>query len=272
MARLGQSGMSAITVSIGGHSGPAADIEIQALLGSDIAMQLDECIKLPAPRDAIERAMRLSLRWGERSRRAFECRARTGFALFGIVQGGDDVELRGTSARALVDIGFEGYAIGGLAVGESADVTAKIVEATAPMLPTERPRYLMGVGRPEDILDAIVHGIDMFDCVMPTRNGRHGVAFTRHGPIALKNARHAEDPRPLDEASSCAAARDYSRAYLHHLTKAGEMLGAMLLSEINIAYYQELTAGARAAIGAGCFAEFHAETKSGWDRGDIVVR
>jgi len=251
---------------------PERAIEIQALLGSDIAMQLDECIKLPAPRDAIERAMRLSLRWGERSRRAFECRARTGFALFGIVQGGDDVELRGTSARALVDIGFEGYAIGGLAVGESPDVTARIVEATAPLLPMERPRYLMGVGRPEDILDAIARGIDMFDCVMPTRNGRHGVAFTCHGPIALKNARHAEDPRPLDEASSCAAARDYSRAYLHHLTKAGEMLGAMLLSEINIAYYQELTAGARAAIGSGRFAEFQAETKAGWDRGDIAVR
>jgi queuine tRNA-ribosyltransferase len=168
-----------------------------------------------------------------------------------------------------VDIGFQGYAIGGLAVGESPEVTVKTVEETAPMLPADRPHYLMGVGRPQDLLDAVARGIDMFDCVLPTRNGRHGVAFTRHGPITLKHARHADDPRPLDEASANSAARTYSRAYLHHLMKAGEMLGAMLLSEINIAYYQELMAGARAAIAAGRFAEFHAQARDGWAGGDL---
>jgi queuine tRNA-ribosyltransferase len=251
---------------------PERAIEIQALLGSDISMQLDECVRLPAPRVELQRAMSLSLRWAERSRRAFEARAREGYALFGIVQGGDDIGLRGESARALVDIGFEGYAIGGLAVGESTEVTVRTVEATAPMLPADRPRYLMGIGRPEDLLDAVARGIDMFDCVMPTRNGRHGVAFTRHGPITPKNARHAEDPRPLDETAACPAARTYSRAYLHHLMKAGEILGAMLLSEINVAYYQEVMAGARAAIAAGRFAEFHAETKAGWEKGDLPPR
>jgi queuine tRNA-ribosyltransferase len=251
---------------------PERAVEIQLLLGSDIAMQLDECVKLPAARADIERAMRLSLRWGERCKRAFAAGARGGYALFGIVQGGDDPALRAESAGALREIGFDGYAIGGLAVGESPDVTVRMVEETAPLLPDDRPRYLMGVGRPEDLLEAVKRGIDMFDCVLPTRNGRHGVAFTRHGPITLKHARHADDPRPLDEASSCLAARTYSRAYLHHLMKAGEMLGAMLLSEINIAYYQELMAGARVAIEAGRFAGFHAETVAGWARGDIAPR
>jgi len=250
---------------------PERAVEIQALLGADIAMQLDECIKLPAAPSEIERAMRLSLRWAERSNRAFEeqSRARDGYALFGIVQGGDDPRLRLESARALIDIGFQGYAIGGLAVGESAEVMRRMIDETAPALPLDRPRYLMGVGTPEDILEAVARGIDMFDCVLPTRNGRHGVAFTRHGPIVLKNARHASDPRPLDEASSCPAARDYSRAYLHHLVKSGELLGGSLLSVINVAYYQELTARIRAAIVAGRFAEFQAETKAGWARGDL---
>jgi queuine tRNA-ribosyltransferase len=249
---------------------PERAIEVQNLLGSDIVMQLDECLKLPAARAEIERAMRLSLRWAERCKRAFEG-ARPGRALFGIVQGGDDVELRVAGARALVDVGFPGYAIGGLAVGEPQAVMLKMIEEVAPALPHDKPRYLMGVGTPEDLLEAVARGIDMFDCVMPTRDGRHGRVFTRFGPINLRNARHQDDPRPLDEASLCAAARDYSRAYLHHLTRANEMLGAMLLSEINLAYYQELMAGMRAAIAAGRFAEFGAETREGWGKGDILA-
>ncbi len=205
---------------------PERAIEIQALLGADISMQLDECLKLPAAREEIARAMQLSLRWAERSKRAFEGRAREGYALFGIVQGGDDLALRQESARALVDIGFDGYAIGGLAVGEPQEVMLKIVAETAPMLPADRPRYLMGVGTPDDLLEAVARGIDMFDCVLPTRNGRHGMAFTRFGSINLSNARHANDARPLDEQSAHPAARTYSRAYLHHLTKANEILGA----------------------------------------------
>ena len=248
---------------------PERSIEIQALLGADISMQLDECLKLPATRDEIERAMKLSLRWAERSKRAFEGREREGYALFGIVQGGDDLGLRATSARELVDIGFEGYAIGGLAVGEPQAVMLEVVEETTPALPAERPRYLMGVGTPHDLLEAVRRGIDMFDCVMPTRNGRHGMAFTRFGSINLSNARHAHDPRPLDELSPHPAARTYSRAYLHHLTKANEILGGVLLSTINIAYYQDLMAGMRAAIADGRFEAFYAETMAGWQQGDI---
>src|SRR5204863_2013827 len=220
---------------------PERSIEVQRLLGSDIAMQMDECVRLPAERSDIERAMQLSLRWGERSRRAFEA-APAGYMLFGIAQGGDVPELRRASVRGMVEIGFHGYAIGGLAVGEPQAVMLAMIEESAPLLPADRPRYLMGVGTPEDLLEAVSRGIDMFDCVMPTRNGRHGVAFTRHSAINLRNARHADDPRPLDEASPNEAARTYSRAYLHHLTRANEMLGAMLLSEINLAYYQELMA------------------------------
>jgi queuine tRNA-ribosyltransferase len=247
---------------------PERAIEIQALLGADISMQLDECLKLPAKREEIERAMQLSLRWGERSRRAFES-VRGGRALFGIVQGGDDQGLREQSARALVDIGFDGYAIGGLAVGEPQDVMLKIVGETAPILPQYRPRYLMGVGTPDDLMQAVKRGTDMFDCVLPTRNGRHGMAFTRFGAINLANARHANDPRPLDAESAHAAAREFSRAYLHHLTKANETLGAVLLSTVNLAYYQALMAGMREAIAAGGFADFQAATKEGWERGDI---
>jgi queuine tRNA-ribosyltransferase len=248
---------------------PERSIEIQALLGADISMQLDECLKLPATRDEIERAMQLSLRWGERSKRAFEGRAREGYALFGIVQGGDDVSLRQASARALTDIGFHGYAIGGLAVGEPQEVMLNIVEETAPLLPNDRPRYLMGVGTPHDLLEAVARGIDMFDCVMPTRNGRHGMAFTRFGSINLSNARHAADARPLDADSVHPAARTYSRAYLHHLTKANEILGQVLLSTVNLAYYHELMAGMREAIVAGGFAGFHAATMAQWAQGDI---
>jgi len=249
---------------------PERAIEIQTLLGADISMQLDECVKLPAPREEIARAMQLSLRWAERSQHAFEGRAPKGYALFGIVQGGDDLFLRTESARALVGMDFQGYAIGGLAVGEPQEVMLKVVAETAPILPTERPRYLMGVGTPHDLLEAVARGIDMFDCVLPTRNGRHGMAFTHFGAINLSNARHAHDSRPIDEQSRHPAARTYSRAYLHHLTKANEMLGAVLLSTINLAYYQELMAGMREAITAGRFADFKVETIAGWQRGDIA--
>ena len=247
---------------------PERAVEVQNLLGSDIVMQLDECVRLPAERDDIERAMQLSLRWAERCKRAFEGAA-PGRALFGIVQGGDDRELRLQSARALVDIGFQGYAIGGLAVGEPQEVMLKIVSETAPVLPAERPRYLMGVGTPDDLLQSVARGVDMFDCVMPTRNGRHGLAFTRFGPINIKNAHHADDPRPLDPQSRCPAARDFSRAYLHHLFRSGEALGGTLLSIVNLYYYQDLMAGARAAIAAGRYADFVAATKEQWiDKAD----
>jgi queuine tRNA-ribosyltransferase len=247
---------------------PERAIEIQILLGADIVMPLDECVRLPAPRAELEQAMRLSLRWAERCRKAFE-RAPPGRALFAIVHGGDDGDLRIESARALIDMQFPGYAIGGLAVGEPQDVMLKMVETVAPLLPAERPRYLMGVGTPDDIIEAVARGVDMFDCVLPTRNGRHGLAYTRFGPVNLKNARHADDPRPLDAQGKFPAARDYSRAYLHHLIKANEMLGAMLLSAINLAYYQELMAGIRAAIEGGRFAEFRAATRDQWLGGDI---
>src|ERR1700744_682564 len=218
---------------------PERSIEVQLLLGSAIAMQMDECVRLPAERGHIERAMQLSLRWAGRSKRAFETAAE-GCMLFGIVQGGDIPELRQASARGLIEIGFHGYAIGGLAVGEPQAVMLSMIEATAPALPVDRPRYLMGVGTPEDMLEAVARGIDMFDCVMPTRNGRHGMRFTRFGQINMRTARHVDDPRPLDEASAWPSTSGISRAYLHHLVRAGETLGAMLLSEINVAYYQEL--------------------------------
>ncbi|MBO0717745.1 MAG: tRNA guanosine(34) transglycosylase Tgt [Rhizobiales bacterium] len=242
---------------------PERAVEVQILLGADIAMQLDECVRLPAEPADIERAMRLSLRWAERCKCAFEA-APGGRALFGIVQGGDDERLREESARALIELGFDGYAIGGLAVGESEEVMLRVVAAIAPVLPAERPRYLMGVGTPSDILKAIGRGIDMFDCVLPTRNGRHGLAFTRFGPINIKNARHADDPRPLDPQSRCPAARDFSRAYLHHLFKANEALGGTLLSIVNLFYYQDLTAGAREAIAQARFADYRAAIEEQW--------
>jgi queuine tRNA-ribosyltransferase len=252
---------------------PERAIEIQVLLGADIAMQLDECIRLPQERRELARAMRLSLAWAERCKRAFETAATTapGRALFGIVQGGDDRELRAAGVRALVDIGFAGYAIGGLAVGEPQHVMLDMIETVAPLLPADRPRYLMGVGTPDDLLRTVGRGMDMFDCVLPTRNGRHGLVYTRFGPINLRNARHAADPRPLDPESRCPAARDCARAYLHHLVKANEMLGAMLLSEVNLYYYQDLMAGIRGAIAARKLAEFSAVTREGWERGDLAV-
>jgi queuine tRNA-ribosyltransferase len=250
---------------------PERAIEIQRLLGADISMQLDECIRLPAKGEEIARAMQLSLRWAERCKRAFEG-AKPGHALFAIVQGGDDPALRVESARALVGMDFQGYAIGGLAVGEPQSVMLSMIDIVAPELPADRPRYLMGVGTPDDLMEAVSRGIDMFDCVMPTRNGRHGVAFTRFGPVNLKNARHADDPRPLDEQSHDPATRTYSRAYLHHLVKANETLGAMLLSAINLAYYQSLMRGAREAIAGGSFAQYRTSRKEGWERGDIPPR
>jgi queuine tRNA-ribosyltransferase len=246
---------------------PERSIEIQRLLGADIVMQFDECVALPAPPAEIERAMRLSLDWAERSKRAFADGG--GAALFGIVQGGDRPDLRLQSAAGLVEIGFHGYAVGGLAVGEPQATMLAILDATVPALPADAPRYLMGVGTPEDILRSVARGVDMFDCVMPTRAGRHGQAFTPRGRVNLRNARHAEDPRPLDEESDCPAAGDFSRAYLHHLVRAGEALGAMLLTWNNLAYYQALMAGARAAIAGGRYADFAAEAEAEWRRGDL---
>jgi len=253
---------------------PERSIEIQGLLGADIQMQLDECIALPASDDEIARAMRLSLRWAERSKTAF-CDLggpSKGQGLHGIVQGGDVKALRVESARELSAMHFDGYSIGGLAVGEPQEVMLDILETTLPELPETKPRYLMGVGTPDDILESVARGIDMFDCVQPTRAGRHGLAYTRFGKVNLKNARHAEDPRPLDAESACPASRDYSRAYLHHLVKANEILAMMLLTWSNLAYYQRLMADMRAAIEAGTFAEFRALTREGWERGDIPAR
>ncbi|MCB5202006.1 tRNA guanosine(34) transglycosylase Tgt [Neorhizobium sp. T786] len=249
------------------HMSPERSIEIQGLLGSDIQMQLDECVALPAEPQEVERAMELSLRWAERCRVAFGEQA--GKAMFGIVQGGDVPALRIRSAEGLKQLDLKGYSIGGLAVGEPQDVMLKMLEETLPVLPTEKPRYLMGVGTPDDILKSVARGIDMFDCVMPTRSGRHGLAFTRRGRVNIRNARHAEDMRPLDEESNCPAARDYSRAYLHHLVRADEALGGMLLSWNNLSYYQDLMKGIRLAIAEGRFADFYAETQEAWAKGDI---
>jgi queuine tRNA-ribosyltransferase len=245
---------------------PERAIEIQRLLGSDITMQLDECVALPAADEVVENAMRLSLRWAERSRAAFG--AQYGRALFAIVQGGTLERLRVESARMLATSDFQGYAIGGLAVGEPQETMLRIIEATEPHLPRGKPRYLMGVGTPDDIIKAVERGIDMFDCVLPTRAGRHGLAYTRFGKINLRNARHAADSRPLDEHSTCEAARDYSRAYLHHLIKAGEILGMMMLTAINIAYYQDLMRTIRAAISKGQLADEVDRIREGWARGD----
>ncbi|MEK1902351.1 MAG: tRNA guanosine(34) transglycosylase Tgt [Rhizobium sp.] len=249
------------------HMSPERSIEIQGLLGSDIQMQLDECVALPAEPKEIERAMELSLRWAERCKVAFG--NQPGKAMFGIVQGGDVPALRVRSAEELTKLDLKGYAVGGLAVGEPQDVMLKMLEETLPVLPGEKPRYLMGVGTPDDILKSVARGIDMFDCVMPTRSGRHGLAFTRRGKVNIRNARHAEDMRPLDEQSNCPATRDYSRAYLHHLVRANEALGGMLLSWHNLNYYQELMQGIRKAIAEGRFADFMAETIEEWARGDL---
>jgi queuine tRNA-ribosyltransferase len=246
---------------------PERAVEIQELLDATITMQLDWCLRLPAERSSVERAMRLSLAWAERSKAAF--RRRPGYALFGIVQGGTDPELRRRSAEGLTALGLDGYAVGGLAVGEPQAEMFRTLEATVPFLPEDRPRYLMGVGKPADIVGAVLRGIDLFDCVLPTRSGRTGQAFTRRGPVNLKNARHADDPRPLDEESDCPAARDYSRAYLHHLVKSGEILGAVLLTWNNLWYYQDLMRRLRRAIEAGRLEEEAAAILEEQAAGDI---
>jgi len=245
---------------------PERSIEIQGLLGSDIQMQLDECVKLPCTDEVAEKAMRLSLRWAERCKIAFG--DQPGKAMFGIVQGGAMEALRIESATQLSALDLKGYAIGGLAVGEPQDVMLRMIEIVEPHLPTTKPRYLMGVGTPDDIVEAVRRGIDMFDCVMPTRAGRHGQVFTRHGRLNMRNAKHAEDTRPLDAESKCAASNSYSRAYLHHLVRSNEILGMMLLTWNNLAYYQELMAGLRKAIAEGRLNDHIAEVKEGWAAGE----
>ena len=246
---------------------PERAMEIQRLLGSDIQMQLDQCLELPHSEADGEKAMELSLRWAARSRTAFG--SQPGRGNFGIVQGGTNERLRLKSADGLRQIGFEGYAIGGLAVGEGQELMLQTIDFTAPALPEDKPRYLMGVGTPEDLLEAVARGIDMFDCVMPTRSGRHGQAFTRFGRINIRNAKHADDTRPLDADHPCPALSQYSRAYLHHLMRSGELLGMMLLSWANIAYYQSLMQGMRDAIDVGKFEEFRVATHAQWKRGDV---
>jgi queuine tRNA-ribosyltransferase len=249
---------------------PERSIEIQGLLGSDIQMQLDECVALPASSETIEKAMQLSLRWAERCKAFFG--DQPGKAMFGIVQGGDIPALRVQSAQALAAMDLKGYAVGGLAVGEPQAVMLDMLGATLPALPAHKPRYLMGVGTPDDILKSVALGIDMFDCVMPTRAGRHGLAYTRRGKVNLRNARHADDPRPLDEESLCPAARDYSRAYLHHLVRSGESLAGMLLTWNNLHYYQQLMQGMRDSVQARRFSWFSDETHQAWKSGDIPAR
>jgi queuine tRNA-ribosyltransferase len=244
---------------------PEDAIRIQAdEIGADIAMQLDECPALPAPRADVQKAMELSLRWAERCKRAFG--ARDTQNLFAIVQGGVDPALRRMSAEALVCEGFDGYAIGGLAVGEGQSDMLTTLDVTAPLLPQGRPRYLMGVGKPLDIVESVARGVDMFDCVLPTRSGRHGQAWTDAGPLNITNARFAEDTSPLDESIDCPASRDYSKAYLHHLFKANELLGQVLLSWHNVAYYQALMARLRAAVAAGKLDDFRAAFKERVER------
>ena len=236
---------------------PERSIEIQTLLDSDIIMQLDECIPLPSEYREMERAMELSLRWAQRSKDAFGHQPYR--SLHGIVQGGDNAELRARSAAGLKSIGFSGYSIGGLAVGEPQETMFRVLSEITPELPTDKPRYLMGVGKPDDLVGAVERGVDMFDCVLPTRSGRNGQAFTWNGPINLRNAKFAEDTGPLDERCACPTCATYSRAYLHHLIKAQEILGAMLMTEHNLSFYQQLMQGMRDAIGEGRFAGFAAE-------------
>lgn len=241
---------------------PERAIELQAdQIGADIIMQLDECPALPSPREDIQKAMELSLAWAERCKHAFG--ERDAQNLFAIVQGGVDPELRAQSAGALVREGFDGYAIGGLAVGEGQEAMLATLDVTTPLLPPDRPRYLMGVGKPLDLVESVARGVDMFDCVLPTRSGRHGQAWTDAGPLNITNARFAEDTAPLDESLDCPASRDYSKAYLHHLFKAGELLGQVLLSWHNVAYYQGLTARMRAAIAEGRFAQLRESFRAG---------
>jgi queuine tRNA-ribosyltransferase len=246
---------------------PERSMEIQRLLGSDIVMCFDECPALPATDEAVAESMRLSMRWAERSKAAFG--DRPGHALFGIQQGGVTRELRAESAETLREIGFDGYAIGGLAVGEGQEAMFGVLDYAPGMLPEDKPRYLMGVGKPDDIVGAVKRGVDMMDCVLPSRSGRTGQAWTRRGQVNIKNARHQDDPRPLDEDCTCPACRSYSRAYLHHVFRAGEMISGMLLTWHNLHYYQELMQGMREAIAGGRFAAFEAAFRAARAEGDI---
>jgi len=249
------------------HLTPESSMAIQHLLDADITMAFDECTPFPATPEQAAESMRLSMRWAVRSKAAFV--PRPGYGLFGIVQGGIYPQLRAESAKALLEIGFDGYAVGGLAVGEGQQAMFATLEATTPLLPADRPRYLMGVGRPSDIIGAVLRGVDMFDCVMPTRSGRTAQAFTRRGTVNLRNARHQDDPRPLEEDCACPACRDHSRAYLHHLIRSEEILGPMLLTWHNIQAFQDLMRGLRDAIAAGRVADFAAEAARLEALGDV---
>ena len=247
---------------------PEKSIEIQQDLGSNITMAFDECTPFPVSEEEAERSMLLSMRWAERSKQSFN--DRDGFGLFGIVQGSIFESLRIQSAKKLKRIGFDGYAVGGLAVGEGHETMINVLKMTVPCLPEDKPRYLMGVGKPRDLLAAVQNGVDMFDCVLPTRSGRTGQAFTRRGEVNLRNARHASDPRPLDAECNCPACQQFSRAYLHHLVKSGEILGAMLLTWHNLRYYQHLMRGLREAIKNGLLAEFTTLFHDEQSLGDIA--
>ena len=246
---------------------PERSVEIQKLLDADITMSFDECTSWPAEEEAAAFSMRLSMKWAARGKQAFA--DRPGYGLFGIVQGSVYPALRAESVRALTDIGFDGYAVGGLAVGEGQETMFSVLDTTVPQLPTDRPRYLMGVGRPTDLVGAVRRGIDMFDCVMPTRSGRTAQAFTRRGEVNLRNARHRDDPRPIDEHCACPACRHHSRAYLHHLIRSEEILGAMLLTWHNLQYYQDIMRGLRGAIEAGSLDDWIAGFDEEQARGDI---
>lgn len=246
---------------------PERSMEIQRLLGSDIVMCFDECPALPADRKRIADSMRLSMRWAQRSRDAFG--DRPGHALFGIQQGGLERDFREESAKALRDIEFDGYAIGGLAVGEGQEAMFDVLDYAPDMLPVDRPRYLMGVGKPDDIVGAVKRGVDMMDCVLPSRSGRTGQVFTRHGVVNIKNARHQDDPRPLDEGCACPACSNYSRAYLHHVFKSQEMISGMLLTWHNLRYFQDIMQGMRDAIAAGTFDQWEKAFHEGRSQGDI---
>ena len=247
---------------------PERSMEIQKLLGSDIVMCFDECPALPASDEEVAKSMRMSMRWAQRSRDAFG--DRPGHALFGIMQGGVTPELREESAKALIDIGFDGYAIGGLAVGEGQEAMFGVLEYAPDYLPKDKPRYLMGVGKPDDIVGAVKRGVDMMDCVLPSRSGRNGQVFTRRGAINMKNARHADDPRPLDEHCTCPACSQYSRAYLHHVYRSHEMISGMLLTWHNLHYFQDIMQGMRDAIAAGTFAQWEAQFHAMRAEGDIA--
>ncbi|MEO0747615.1 MAG: tRNA guanosine(34) transglycosylase Tgt [Pseudomonadota bacterium] len=246
---------------------PERSMEIQKLLGSDIVMCFDECPALPASDKEVAESMQLSMRWAKRSKDAFG--DRPGHALFGIQQGGVTKDLRAESAEALIDIGFDGYAIGGLAVGEGQEAMFGVLDYAPDMLPVDKPRYLMGVGKPADIVGAVKRGVDMMDCVLPTRSGRTGQAFTRRGVVNIKNARHADDPRPLDEECTCPTCTQFSRAYLHHVYRSNEMIAGMLLSWHNVHYFQQIMSEMRAAISAGTFAAWEAEFHTLQAQGDI---